>query len=183
MAKRTIPTLPEWQCAVCGYRLQYPVQDDLTHVAWHEAGHAVMRWRLGEPPGAICLHPDGSGFSAPATPGQLRPTHDLLLITLAGIAAEVGGRPILNLETSKADDLDEALEMLTPDYIAWRFAPHTRTQQEALREYYEQARTLIWKDFDYVEAVAEALLAASSLSADDLREMLPAPGDKTEEGG
>jgi hypothetical protein len=168
-----------WECAACGYHLASPLRDDLTHVAWHEAGHAVMRWRLGTPPGAICLHPDGSGFSAPATPWQVIETHDLLLITLAGIASEVGGRlGQLNLETSKADDLDAARALLTPAYRAARFAPRRLTQQQALRQYYDEACTLWWQDFDLVEAVAEALLDARVLSAADLCAILPATGAK-----
>jgi hypothetical protein len=181
MSKRKKPTLPDWQCAVCGYRLPYPVQDDLTHVAWHEAGHAVMRWRLGTPPGAICLHPDGSGFSAVGTPGQLLRRQDLVLITLAGIAAEVGRSLIL--EASQAEDLDDARQLLTPDFRAAWFFPRTLTQEEALRSYYDQACTLIWEDFDTVEAVAAALLNEGSLSPEDLQAMLPTRGDEAEEGG
>ena len=52
---------------------------------------------------------------------------------------------------------------------------------EALRAYYDQARALIWEDFDTVEAVASALLDAGSLSAADLQAMLPTPGDEAEE--
>jgi hypothetical protein len=179
MAKSKQSTRPEWQCAACGYRLQYPVRDDLTNVAWHEAGHAVMRWRLGTLPGAICLHPDGSGFSAVATPGQYLRRHDLVLITLAGIAAEVGRSLIL--EHSKAEDLDDARQLLTSDFLAaWCF-PRTLTQEEALHASYDQACTLIWEDFDTIEAVAAALLDAGSLSAADLQALLPAPEDEAEE--
>jgi Peptidase M50B-like len=180
MSKRKQPTRPEWQCAVCGYRLQYPVRDDLTHVAWHEAGHAVMRWRLGTTPGAICLHPDGSGFSAVGTSGQLLRRHDLVLITLAGIAAEVGRALIL--AASQAEDLDAARQLLTPDFCAGRFFPRTLTQEEALRSYYDQACTLIWEDFDIVEAVADALLNEGSLSSEDLQAMLTTLDDEAEEG-
>ena len=181
MARSKQPPRPEWQCAACGYRLQYPVRDDLTNVAWHEAGHAVMRWRRGTLPGAICLHPDGSGFSAAATPGQCLRRHDLVLITLAGIAAEVGRSLIL--EHSKAEDLDDARQLLTPDFLAAWFVSRTLTQEEALRAFYDQACTLIWEDFDTVEAVAAALLDAGSLSAADLQAMLTTRANDAEEAG
>ena len=157
-----------WTCAACGYVQHGPSLNDLTPAAVHEAGHAVMRWRLGEVPGALCIHPDGSGFSAPQAMGSVRPTHDLLLITLAGIAAEAGGFPV-DLEDARFDDLDAARQLLTPAYVA---AHGLGTQDDALHAYYEQARKLMWHDFDLVEGIAWHLENDRSLSADFLREIL-----------
>jgi hypothetical protein len=44
MRKEGAMSTDAWQCPACGYRLQYPVREDLDPVAWHEAGHTLMRW-------------------------------------------------------------------------------------------------------------------------------------------
>jgi len=181
MALRKKQGLPAaWRCPACGGGLEGPVRADLSPVAWHEAGHAVMRWHQGHPPGALCIHPDGGGYSAPGLPGRVIDRDALLRITMAGMAGEMGGLPGLDLAASTSADLEDARALLTPEYLAHlrrRGGPRQRTPPEILQDFYEQARTLILQHFERVEAVAEALLEARTLSAHELQALLGTPPD------
>ena len=106
-----------WQCDNCGYTVEEQAVRSWQRrekAAWHEAGHAVMRWlRLGEA-GPICIHPDGTGLSAAVRYGMRLETEDHLLILVAGLVAEAALAPMvimqcgLNVEQSSGEDLDRA---------------------------------------------------------------------------
>jgi hypothetical protein len=69
--------------------------------------------------------------------------------------------------------LDSARQILTPDYVQASFYPPL-SQEEALRHYYDRVRDCLGREALLVEAVAEALLDAGSLSAEALCEVLVA---------
>jgi hypothetical protein len=142
-------------------------------VAFHKAGHAVMRWLQGCPLGPVCIHPDGTGRCETPTPDRRMRREDAVCIALAGPCAEVGALTEINLEASHSSDLDSARQLLTPDYVQASFYPPL-SQEEALRHYYNRVRDCLGREALLVEAVAEALLDAASLSAEALREVLVA---------
>jgi hypothetical protein len=166
-----------WQCPACGYQCHGPWRDDRDAVAWHEAGHTLMRWlRLPATVGTTCIHPDGSGFSDTARPGADVSTEDALLITIAGPVAEVGllGET-LNVEESRSDDLTAIFALLTPTYVHGALGGHM-TQREAFDHYWQRAFTALWQAFDTLEALAEGLRDDAVLTAADIREIC---GDAT----
>jgi hypothetical protein len=159
-----------WQCPSCGYRLQYAVREDLDPVAWHEAGHTLMRWLLlPETLGDTCMHPDGSGYSATSRPGDVIRTEDQILLTLAGPVAEVGmlGGP-LDLEHTHSEEVTTVFALLTPAYLRGWLGGHY-TQREAFDYYWQRTFQELWRAFDALEALAEQLTRSSILTAAEIR--------------
>src|ERR1051325_86563 len=106
--------------------------DRLEAAACHEAGHAVMRWLVGLPATKLTITEDGAGFCEGT--GKRVSVKSLLVVTLAGLAAEIGyGVCPLDWERTRTDDLDEALGLLarTPWLTLPSLDPHI-----ALRDHF-----------------------------------------------
>ena len=159
-----------WECPACHYHLEYPPREDLGHACWHEAGHVVMRWARGtDNIGTVCIHPDGSGYSAVATEGLMIEAEENLLITVAGPTAEFGFLEHLDIATAVCEDFDAMRQMLTPDYLRVWLGGRC-TQDEAMQYYYEWARQILWEHFDELEALANALETRGVLTAQELHD-------------
>lgn len=139
-------------------------------VAFHEAGHAVMRWLCGLPAGrtaasqvgGIC---EGSGKEIDA--------ESFILVSLAGYAVEcnfgIEGRPDLESQT---DDFNSARAALYKA-IHLRMRPNDKADSgievvsvgEAMIHYYDKACKMLWDNFEVVDNVATALIKERVLTS------------------
>ena len=134
--------------------------DLLETTARHEAGHAVMRWCVGWPLTRLTA---GEGEGLCEGTNRKRNPEDVLLVLLAGPAAEIGYRSgytlaQLDLAASSGDDFNEGRQLLR-DHEWLRYVPadklplRVQTIEEALQRYFlaacdrlEQYRDLIEED-------------------------------------
>lgn len=143
--------------------------------AIHEAGHAVMRWIRGLPLTAIELDTDNKGRCAGS--GRLVRADDVLLVMLAGYAAESGyGVADVNL-TRECYDLDYGRMILTSE----RWLCGSDTVDDALAYYFHLACDLLRPHADLIQQLASKLTADGYLSADTVRATLR-PCGPTERG-
>jgi len=115
--------------------------------AWHEAGHAVMRWRLALPLTKLIVNADGSGFCW-GTGRPLITLRDSLRLRLAGPAGEIGMMSaLLSWEESRGADLDAARVILA------RWTPPAEIEDGLKREF-DAVCDDLWPHFDLVELIA-----------------------------
>jgi hypothetical protein len=143
------------------------VQDQqalLDATAVHEVGHAVMRWIVGWP--ATEVFADyGHGFCKGT--GNRVLASDLLMVTLAGYAAELPFGTI-DWETSRTDDFELAKQILLEDpYL--RLVPNGRdivdaTIVESLDWHFKYVRELLWPHFDFIDSLSVILATVRRLS-------------------
>lgn len=130
-------------------------------VAWHEAGHAVMRWLSGWPATALIANEDGSGFCAGT--GRRVGVSDHLRVMLAGPAAETGcGINRLDWTGTHFQDFDEARHLLAR--CVW-LVPPAMDVEEALRVHFDAVCRQLWDFWDLLEVIAERLSWDGRLSA------------------
>jgi len=129
-----------------------------------------MRWARGTGNlGTVCIHPDGTGYSAVATEGLTIETEDNLLILMAGATAEAGFLERLDIAAAVYEDFDAMRQLLTPDYLL-RWLGGRFTQDEAMQYYYTWARQILWEHFDALEMLANALEDRGVLTAQELHD-------------
>jgi hypothetical protein len=132
---------------------------DISTVAQHEAGHAVMRWLCGLQVTGLIAREDGSGFCH-GTGRRVDPV-TLLWITLAGPAAEVSYNIIpLDWERTRFDDFDEARRLIDP----W----HKWEKDEVENELHDQFAIVcerLWPFAGLVDDLAARLEVEGTLSA------------------
>lgn len=162
----------------------------LTDTAYHEAGHAVMRWLLGWPCTEL-MASEGDGYCA-GTGRKIR-VNDRLLITLAGFAAEAGCMAdAVNLSASQTDDFNEARQLL--QRCEWlRLRPdvddegkptvHIESVEAALRRHFAQACDVLFPHALFIEEIALRLARERKLSARVVAGMCRSYRRRLSEGG
>lgn len=149
---------------------------DLETICLHEAGHGVMRWVRGLPCTELTANEDG-GLCA----GTYRPARaeDLLLVTLAGFAAEsycIAGD--LDLDACRADDFDRAKTLI--EHTEWMRIvgdPDTMTAsvttiEATIQRYWQRTCETLYPYMDIIERIAERLEQDRWISARSLAAML-----------
>lgn len=139
--------------------------------AHHEAGHAVASWRLGDGVGTVTIKPgvnsdgtpNGGHFELPRTRERTIASgwsHRYLVMVLAGAAAQRAHDPCSAVLSCAAHDLRSAGDL----------AAIMSTSREAARALllwaHAEARARVAADRHLVEALAAALLVATTLSGE-----------------
>lgn len=125
--------------------------------AYHEAGHAVMRWLRGWPLTALTAREDGSGLCA-GTGRRVR-AFEHIEVLLAGPAAEVGiFWERLDWERSRFNDFDDAREVM-------RALGCYADVEAALRDEFKKVAVRLADYSDLIETIADRLYVTGSLSA------------------
>ena len=131
---------------------------DLRTIAFHEAGHAVMRWLRGLPATELTADCDG-GFCAGT--GTTVRADDELFVALAGFAAEgIFGSGDVDWEACRGDDFDYAREIL-----AARPFMRPNGMENALNNYFNYGCDLLRGHLDLIDTIASRLEHAGRLSA------------------
>jgi hypothetical protein len=135
--------------------------DLLENAACHEAGHAVMRWLVGLPATKLTISEDGSGFCEGT--GKRVLVDDLLRVTLAGLAAEIGYGVIpLDWERTRTADLYEALGLLAR--APW-LTPPSVDPNIALRDHFRAVCEELFPHAELVDDIARQLMEKREVSA------------------
>lgn len=140
----------------------------LKAAAWHEAGHAVMRWLLLSrgTRTAIDFGRPGAGYSE----GTHRSISvgDHLLITLAGPVAEgIGLGPLfakLDLKGSLCRDLEKARRTIRENGFG--------DVEVCLQKYVDDAERLLWPHYNAIEQIALMLLKRGIISGRRVRSVM-----------
>lgn len=135
-----------------------------------------MRWLRGMPAGELTAFVTGDGFCAGS--GKRVRSEDLLLVSLAGYAAEAGCfAERLDLErTREISDFIQARELIESTPLLRGFVaidgelrPGAELRQEsveeALKRHFLWASELIWEHYPFLEMLAWRLADAGRLSA------------------
>jgi hypothetical protein len=150
--------------------------------AYHEAGHAVMRWMLRLPPTAVHAE-DGYGYAEGT--GVFIPFQENTLIALAGYAAELNyclpPDVEARLATSKSPDIVEARDYLS-QCLETRVRPRLPEDadnpdeimpvEEAVVVWFMRCCGILRQQSSAVDAIADALLDEGSLPAERVAEIL-----------
>ena len=129
--------------------------------AAHEAGHAVMRWLRGLPATPISVIDDRLGKCGGT--GQLYPAEDVLLVTLAGYAAESAfGTADVDF-SAPCHDFDYARRILVSAVWLRRRA---ETLDEAIERYFGDACELLRPHTDLIHRLRDMLLRHKWVSAE-----------------
>ena len=140
------------------------------HIAYHEAGHAVIALRLGYEIGKVRINPKrGTGIAEIRN----RYSPDDIRISLAGPLAEALVNPN-----------DEQIELgafcdrrntrrSTREFVALGFV-NSREKDILIEELLHETRALVRRDEKAIAAVAEALLEHRTLTGADIKRIVEA---------
>ncbi len=128
---------------------------DRRQIAFHEAGHVVIAYRLGLPTNRVTIEPDGNTLGicqTEATWSDGAFAEENILTDYAGYAAECLCNPTASRDGSDSDEMDAA-ELIE------QFPGRTEAE---LRDH---AARMVAAHRDEIEAVAEALMRYTMLEA------------------
>jgi hypothetical protein len=136
--------------------------DDRLRAAYHEAGHALVAHCVGVGVASVCLQPDHSGKTVPASTPD--PLQHIQILVGAGIAEdrycdEAGGKPPGKPDIYAADEWVEAL------VVARALCDGDTPAAVKLRgEQHQQAVDMVSHWWTEIVAVADALYRDTCLS-------------------
>lgn len=125
----------------------------------HEAGHAVIAYRLDFELGPVTIAPDGSHLGVSNSEGEWMDgsrDEQAILVRYAGLAAERLIDPDARVEDGAMDDYERADELLKAGYVPKDMATLER-----------EAADLVTQHRPEIEALAEALLEEETLDDDE----------------
>lgn len=126
---------------------------DRRRIAFHEAGHAVIAYRLGFDSFTVTIRPDHSAGTLGASTSEDDDDEKTVAVLYAGLAAERLVAPESGPEHGAWGDYERAAEILGCD--------------EPAAHLEEQAAALVQTNRAAIEAVAEALLRDEILPDDE----------------
>ena len=128
---------------------------DRRRIAFHEAGHAVVAYRLGFDSGTVTILPNTDQGTRGSSSSEDDDDDATVVVLYAGLAGERLVAPDSGPENGAWGDYERAAEI------------HGLPSPPAHLE--EQATSLVKKNRDAIDAVAEALLRDNTLAADEHR--------------
>jgi ATP-dependent Zn protease len=145
--------------------------------AYHEAGHVVVRWVLGECAARVSIRADDDSFGhavlSPAFTYEQTHRGWRLLVkgSLAGPLAE-------EIVTGSWNEVGAAGDLANMDHSLWLLAGWDDDQYARLLSRFKtETRRLLRQNWHLVESVSTALLEHDELSGDQLYELLSAGTD------
>jgi hypothetical protein len=146
----------------------------IEHIAYHEAGHAVIAFRLGYEVKKVTIKPNYRRRAL----GNAKVTHrgwspDVIRIDLAGPLAEALVNPSPFHEMIEAGSRGDWLETrrATRNFVALGFISG-REKNAVIEELMHETRALVRRDQEAIARVAEALLARQTLTGDDIKRIV-----------
>jgi ATP-dependent Zn protease len=147
----------------------------LKHTAYHEAGHAVMAYRVGHGIKKVTITPNRGtlGKYVGSTPRRKSP--DAIRIDLAGALAEALVNPIPfdeHIQLGAHGDW-QLTRRSVREFVDLGFIPK-QERDILIDELLHDTRALVRRDKEAITSVAEALLERKTLTGDDVRRIVEA---------
>jgi cell division protease FtsH len=143
---------------------------DWRHVAYHEAGHAVVALRLGYEVGKVSIVPR-QGVLGRAKVLPQSPSPDDIRIDLAGPLAEALVNPFdEKIQLGSRSDWRN-IRRSTREFVALGFI-NGREWDILIDELLRETRALVRRDRKAIASVAAALLERKTLTGDDIKRIV-----------
>lgn len=174
-------------------------EDDRNIVAYHEAGHAVMHYILGEPIARASIQATTSGVGGVVfgvDKGTMFTTRkmlrDMVLVGYAGRVSEEIKFGTENITTGARNDIEQATDIITSYIEKYGFdedfgllsigvladkhlidSKYIVNRSSAIsKELYTECKKLLRENYEKVELLAKALLKHETMSGADIKELL-----------
>ena len=174
-------------------------EDDRNIVAYHEAGHAVMHYILGEPIARASIQATTSGVGGVVfgvDKGTMFTTRkmlrDMVLVGYAGRVSEEIKFGTENITTGARNDIEQATDIITSYIEKYGFDEDfgllsigvladkhlidskyiVNRSSTISKELYAECRELLSENYEKVELLAKALLKHETMSGADIKTLL-----------
>ena len=174
-------------------------EDDRNIVAYHEAGHAVMHYILGEPIARASIQATTSGVGGVVfgvDKGTMFTTRkmlrDMVLVGYAGRVSEEIKFGTENITTGARNDIEQATDIITSYIEKYGFDEDfgllsigvladkhlidskyiVNRSSTISKELYAECRELLSENYEKVELLAKALLKHETMSGADIKALL-----------
>jgi cell division protease FtsH len=173
--------------------------EDLLRVAYHEAGHALMAWLMGQRPLSATIVPDEdylgkAEYSAGNWETLMDHLRDRVMVTVAGDACEfimldpppeefsepdlwnaVCGLELIDdlmQDDSMVSDGEISGSLNFPEFCEGELEELLEKHQNELELFFAEAKDLLYEDRLLVKAIADALMDKRILSGEEIDSMI-----------
>jgi ATP-dependent Zn protease len=143
------------------------------HTAYHEAGHAVIAFRLGHEIKKVTIVPSRRSLGRYVCSTPRRTSPDDIKIDLAGPLAEALVNPSdVQIQLGSRGDWRNTRRSVR-EFVARGFI-NGRERGVLIEELLQETRALVRRDAEAIARVAAALLKHETLTGDDIKRLMEA---------